>query len=201
MKIALVSSLIFFLVIGCTSNRPVPASQVSEEKPLLTTSVKKPIVLPQRKNVRRKSLRHQVFWRLVHVQEITLILEPLDSKNKSRSLVLNQDVFYHSLPAGEWWIRGLKFKGEVFEAMNTSQRATFRVHKDSYSYAGALLVQCPKVGQDHFEELKLMKFFNRYSFSSDRGLCEIVLGNDYDLIKDAWKTPGPSGGSKLILGL
>ncbi len=114
---------------------------------------------------------------------------------------LNQETFYHPLPSGEWWIKGFKFQGKTYEAMNTSQRATFRVHKNGYSYAGALLVQCPKVGQEHFEELKLMKFFNRYSFSSNQGLCEMVLGNDYDLIKDAWKSPASMKGSRLLLGL
>ena len=34
------------------------------------------------------------------------------------------------------------------------------------------------VSNDEFERLKSMKFFNRYPFSSENGICELVVGNN-----------------------
>ena len=148
-----------------------------------------------------KSKRSHVFWRLVQLEEMTLIVQGLDKKSGPVSIPLTNSFSYHYLDAGEWQVTGFKLGDKTFKALNTTQKMTFKVAKKSFSYAGAIIVHCPKVGIDLFPELKTMKFFNRYAFSSFDGLCEMVVGNDFYKVEEEWKKDPQSKKLLLKLGL
>lgn len=201
MKKAIVPYLILIFVAGCASRNPAPVSQVPEERSKEITQVKRPLKLPPAKRAALAGKRNQVFWRLIGMDQVTLQVQSLGSKPQTLSVPLNQEIFYHSLPSGDWQIQGFKVQDKNYTALSTAQKPQFKVFRNSYSYAGSLVIHCPKVGQEYFDELKLMKFFNRYTFSTGNQLCEMVVGNDYDHVKDAWKGPKHAKGVKLLLGL
>lgn len=197
----IVSFLLVFFLSGCALIKTAPSPQPGLENPKKFSHVKSPLKIPTVKRSTLRGTRNQVFWRLAGLGQVTLFVRGMENRPKTVVLQLNDDIFFHPLASGEWYIQGFQINGVKYEATTSSQKAIFKVFKNSYSYAGALVIHCPKIGQEHFDELKPMKFFNRYIFASKKGLCEMVVGNDFDLIKEAWKSPKNGKGSKLTLGL
>jgi hypothetical protein len=70
--------------------------------------------------------------------------------------------------------------------MNTSKQFIFQIKKDKNTYVGSYIFQCPKVTRIHVDELKQMGFFNRYPFTSKTGLCELVVGSDFERVNRVW---------------
>lgn len=186
---------------ACSSRNPLPVAPTADVTPKNTMRVQRPIPAPKVKKSRRSGLKNQVFWRLINRDQITLNVQSLGPKPRTITLKMTEENFYHFLPSGDWQIQSFIIEGKNYSSMNSAQNPGFKVFKNSFSYAGALIIDCPKVGQEFFDDLKLMKFFNRYTFSSKDSLCELIVGNDFDLVKDAWVSPKNSKTPKLLLGL
>ncbi len=192
--------LVAFMVTSCALER---ANQhpVGHDNPLKKVAIKPKTPVskktPEEKNkaLKRKA---QVLWELTAPEEITLILMSVDTEEEL-NFPLIANLSYHPITRGHWQVVGFKIGEEEFHAMNTTQKFVFTVKK-SRTYAGTLIAQCPKVGPEHLPELKVMKFFNRYPFSSKTGLCELVIGNDFANVVQEFKKDPKSKDFSLSLG-
>ena len=68
------------------------------------------------------------------------------------------------------------------------------------TYAGSIVIGCPKIAPSENKLLKPMKFFNRYPFSSSVGLCEVIVGNDFSAVREKVKKIKNTKKLNLILG-
>lgn len=150
---------------GCTVRRnSVPVEQ-------------KTISKPSAKEASSSTRIKGVMWDLLTGQQITLQLKNLDD-GSSLSVTISSGVSVHQIRAGHWELTGYEENGQSFTSMNTSKKFVIRIRSQGLIYAGSILVRCPRIITKDFKLLKSMKFFNRYPFSGNIGLCEMVVGND-----------------------
>ncbi len=131
-----------------------------------------------------KVLKTPVVWHLIDPLGLELKLFNIDDK-KEETILVETALSRIELAPGHWQIIGFKYQGQNFNVLNTSERFIFRVKNKAVTYAGSIVVQCPKVGSLHHAELKEMSFFNRYHFGSEQNLCEMIVGNKFKAVKRA----------------
>lgn len=196
--------LVACLALSCSSHRSV-APPVSHKNPYKRTLPKKPKSSKIKKSVEDKKVTDnkkvsQTFWELVSPEEITLIIKGLDTGNEVLIPLSSSNPTTHSIGGGSWQVVGFNLGADEFRAMNTSQKFIFRVKKKSWNYAGTIIAQCPKVAPEHQGALKVMRFFNRYPFSSQTGLCELVIGDDFANVELEFKKDPETKDFPLNLG-
>jgi hypothetical protein len=181
--------LIFFLsafYIGCTVRRnSVPV----EEK---TTSK------PPAEETSSSNISKGVMWDLLTGEQITLQLKNLDDGSKL-SVTVSSGVSVHQIKPGHWELTGYEENGRSYTSMNTSKKFIIRIRSKGLVYAGSIIVRCPSITTKDFKLLKSMKFFNRYPFSGNIGLCEMVVGNDLSNVR--MKLKNKSKLKKLNIGM
>jgi hypothetical protein len=203
----IVSLLMLIFVGSCTHRQSVSDVSGTQIKPKKISHVKhhsEKTKLTDTKEIsktKKPKTKTQVFWRLIGEEDLVIKVRELDGKKSVRSFTLEPGFSVHDIKPGSWEVIGLSFHEESFEASEVAEKIIFRTPKNRTSYAGALLLDCPKVGEVFLEELKSMKFFNRYTFNSPAHPCEMVVGNDFSTVIEEWKTREDSKGSKLELGL
>jgi hypothetical protein len=116
---------------------------------------------------------------------VELALFHIESK-KEVKVHVDKTLSQVELPEGHWEVRGFVLKGKSYKMMKTSKQFVLNVKKNKKSYVGSYIFQCPKVDQSHIKELKKLSFFNRYPYSSNTGLCELVVGSDYEKVNKVW---------------
>lgn len=181
----MIKQFVFILALGvfivsCASNRPLNPLEVGVDKG----------------NVKNET---QALWQLIFPEELELVLVNLESKKKE-VVQLESGLVRVGIGKGFWQVVGLRLNGQAFETMKTTDRFVIGVKKKATIYAGSVIVQCPTVGSEHFSELKKMKYFNRYHFRSQVGLCEMIVGNDFAGVKEVWKSHDESKNIPLVLG-
>jgi len=132
---------------------------------------------PRPKSSRPPVRRAIAIWHLLFPEKVQLQLRKID-KTKLKKTVSLDEITEFQLTKGQWQVVGFVMDGVEYESLNSSQHFLFRLKDRSQVYAGTMIFQCPKVGEEHFERLKKMKFFNRYYFKSHHTLCEMVVGSD-----------------------
>lgn len=168
--------LLIGLLVGCaTQVRPIYSPAKREREPVV-----------QSKSIKNPSKPDsQALFQWLSPLGVQLLVQNLKTKEIS-TLLIEDSLFIISLEPGDWQIDGFILNDQKFHLMNTSQKFVFNIKKNKTTYAGSIVVQCPKIGEDYFPTLKKMKFFNRYYFSSNEGLCEMVVGNDYKGVKRSY---------------
>jgi hypothetical protein len=107
-------------------------------------------------------------------------------ENKSENILVDKTISRLQMKPGHWQVNSFKISGTTYKLMNTSKKFIFRVKKSKNTYVGSYIFQCPKVDRSHFREMKKLNFFNRYPFSSNQGLCEMVVGSDFSTVNKVW---------------
>lgn len=138
-------------------------------------------------------------WYLYSHDQVTLYLKNLDDGTPA-TLIIQKGLTRLPLPVGHWQITGFEEGGESFTSMNTSKKFVFRVKPKANTYAGSIVIGCPKVGAEDFKHLKSMRFFNRYPFSSSAHLCEMIIGNDFAMVRSEFRKTQKTKGLSLTLG-
>lgn len=98
---------------------------------------------------------------------------------KNLTLIAEEGLTIRPIPPGHWELTGFSREGRSFVSMNTAKKFVLRMKAKSNTYAGSVLISCPSVSEKDYKFLKKFKFYNRYPFSSDKSLCEVVVGSDY----------------------
>lgn len=163
---------LFFLLLviftGCASyhkpaQKPRPPQEVSTKKEVLRV---------------RPSVTGGAVWELLSDRQVTLMFKDIDT-GKNLSVIAEEGVSVKAVPPGHWELTGFEKEGRTFVSMNTAKKFVFRMKPKSNTYAGTYLISCPAVSEKDYKFLKKLKFYNRYPFSSDKGLCEVAVGSDY----------------------
>lgn len=140
-----------------------------------------------------------VVWELRTGQQVTLQLKNLDNGSHF-TVIIQEGVSFKSIPDGHWELTGFEENGKSFVSMNSTKKFIFRMKKKAVVYAGSIVTGCPVIDPRDLRLLKSMKFFNRYPFSSSLGLCEMVIGNDYESVKALFSKAHKNKKLKLTLG-
>lgn len=184
----MILGLFFVILSGCThlnlgnksseATKPVEKSSVTQE-PQLTGPT--------------------AIWYLYSHDQVTLYLKNLDDGTPA-TMIIQKGLTRLPLPVGHWQVTGFEEGGESFTSMNTSKKFVFRVKPKANTYAGSIVIGCPKVGAEDFKHLKSMRFFNRYPFSSSTHLCEMIIGNDFAMVRSEFRKTQKTKGLSLTLG-
>ncbi len=193
MRITIVS--ILFIFSACTSFRPQVPVKV---KPVVTEKRVRKVTTPVKKLV-DKTKKSQAVWHLIYPEfvEFTLVHHETGKKEYIR---VENTLSSLDLPEGQWNIESLSVGEEKFDALEGQETFQFEIKKNSPTYVGSYVIECPKVGSLHFAELRKMKFFNRLNFTGETGTCELIVGNDLINVRRAWAKLEKKPGSKLLLG-
>lgn len=186
MKNAVLLTSILFILISC-------AHKKSASTP--THTVSSPEIQSKPKEIGKT----RAIFHVIGPLGIELIL--LNIKSQTEEIVLmDKTLSQLELEPGHWQVAGFILDGIRFNIMNTSKHFIFKLKKDQSTYVGSYIFQCPKVNETHLADMKKMNFFNRYPFSSDKRLCELVVGSDFDKVKKVWKNIDKSKLRPLSLG-
>lgn len=139
-------------------------------------------------------------WHLVSPQEIIVSLSQFDKKER-RNIKLTTGISKRILTSGDWQLRGLKYKGTYFSAINDAQKIVIKLKDEKYLYVGSLIFSCPKVSEEFMESMKRMKYFNRFYLKSKKRICELVIGNDFEYVKNELLDEDKDLKNAIILGL
>jgi hypothetical protein len=182
MKKSFVFTLIYLLLTACATQKPVVKSAPKAK------TAKKSVEAIQTKGV--------LFELLNANATVKLTLLNLDTQ-KEVEMILESGMEIQELKSGNWQIMGFVLREKFYETLLTSQHFVFKVLKGNINYGGSLVFQCPRVNAKYNGLLKTHKFFNRYPFKNKKGLCEMIVGNDFaNVQKKLHKTQK----SPLILG-
>jgi hypothetical protein len=172
-----------------TPPKPVPV-QVEKKVKRVTNPVKK-----AQKTVKKS----QAVWHLIYPGEVEFGLSHQRTGKKEfiRVETVLSDI---DLPPGHYNIESIVVGPDKYEALEGQELFQFEIRKKASTYIGSFVVECPKVGTLHLDELRKMKFFNRLNFTGSNGACEMIVGNDIDNVRRAWSKLEKKPGSKLLLG-
>ena len=191
MKFLLLTGLL--LIHGCASYHPRQDTQ-----PRVNTPSKKP---ESPKAESKKVIKDQsgAVWELLNKNKITLYFKNVDD-GSNLNVIIGKGMTQKVLPLGHWELTGFSSEGRTFTSMNTTRKFVFGMKPGALSYAGSIVIGCPKVTNFEFHYLKGMKFFNRYPFSSKSGLCEMIIGNDFAQVSQRLKKVRKNKNLDLVLG-
>ncbi len=141
----------------------------------------------------------QAVWHLIYPEYIEFGVHHQESGRKEliRIETTLSDI---ELPAGHYNIESVIVGPERYDSLEGQELFQFEIKKNSPTYIGSYVVECPKVGPLHFSHLKQMKFFNRLNFTGISGTCELIVGNDLINVRRAWGKLEKKPSSKLLLG-
>lgn len=183
-----------FLILfsGCSSFHPQPEVPV-ENEPASQSPIKK---IPKKRALKPTT---GAIWELLNRDKLTLYFKSVDT-GANLTVILEKGITQKSVPAGHWELTGFVNAGKTYNSMNTSKKFIFRMRKGTNTYAGSIVIGCPKISAQDFQYLKGMKFFNRYPFTSNYGLCEVVIGNDFAEVKNALRKSRKNKNLDFVIG-
>lgn len=181
--------LLTFLILGsCAHKKSEPAPQTTSQSPSVEVEKKS-----------RELGETRAVFHVVGPLGVELVLTNLENR-KEEKVVMDKTLSQLSLKPGHWQVSGFILNGKLYKIMNTSKHFIFQLKKKKITYVGSYIFQCPKVNHHHTSEMKKMSFFNRYPFSSNKSLCEMVVGSDYDNVNRVWLAIGSGKHRSLSLG-
>lgn len=183
MKNTVFFTLTLLIISGCAHKQIIPQKSsplVEEKKP-------------------RAMGKTRAIFHVIEPLGISLVLLNME-KSEEEIVLMDKTLSQLSLKPGHWQVSGFIMNNKRYQVMNTSKQFVFDLKKDKVSYVGSYIIQCPVVNNIHLPQMKKMSFFNRYPFSSDQRLCELVVGSDFDNVNRVWMELDPSQHSKLVLG-
>lgn len=128
-----------------------------------------------------KKSENAAVWELLQQEKVILYFSSVDNGSRL-NVILRNGLNFKNLPKGHWELTGFSTGGKTFNSLNTTKKFVVRKN-DENIYGGSIVIGCPTVNRTKFSLLKSMRFFNRYSFSSGKNLCELVVGNDLAGVK------------------
>lgn len=180
-------------LLACASHHsPKPQVAVSPKK------AEKRVWRPQKKSQTRKVSQGNAVWHLVSPEIIELFL--IHEKGQSELIRIDTPLSDLTLAPGNWQVQGVVVDGVEFEALEQGAKFTFNVDRKRPSYVGSFVVECPRVSSSKIRPVKKMEFFNRFSFTSLQGTCEMLVGNDLKRVSRAWARLEKLPPSRLRLG-
>jgi hypothetical protein len=144
------------------------------------------------------SVQSGAVWELIDSDKVTLQLKNIDNST-NLSVILDRGINHRVIPAGHWELRGFERKGKSFQSMNTSKKFVFKIGRKENVYVGSVTIGCPKLSS--LKPLIKMKFFNRYPFSSTTGLCEMVIGDNFQSVQKELRKSRKNNDLNLQMGL
>ncbi len=143
--------------------------------------------------------KREVVWHLIEPLGIQLILFHVESKHQEKVLI-ERTLSEVKLAPGQWQVVGFRWNKKTYRMPKGQERFSFKTKASSRIYAGSFLIQCPKVGEKHLNELKKMSFFNRFNFTSTSGSCQMVVGDQFTEVNRAWQALENQDKEPLIIG-
>jgi hypothetical protein len=141
----------------------------------------------------------RAIFHIIEPVGIELVLFHVDEKREEQVLV-DKTLSQIGMSPGHWQVKGFIHQGKRYDFMNDGQKFIFTLKRGKFSYVGSYIIQCPKVGTQHGQQLKKMSFFNRYPFRSNSKLCELVVGSDFDNVNRVWNQLNSANHQRLTLG-
>jgi hypothetical protein len=138
-------------------------------------------------------------WEFLLEGDIQLQFKNVDN-DSNLTIIIHEGLTKRFVPVGHWELKGFIRSDKSFISLNTSKKFVMRVPKNKNVYAGSIIVECPKVTSEKMGLIKSMKFFNRYPFSSSKGLCEIIVGDNYNKVQSKLKNTKKINRLNLIMG-
>jgi hypothetical protein len=141
----------------------------------------------------------RAIFHIVDPLGVHLVLVNVESRAEE-IVLMDKNLSLLYLRPGSWQVAGFVLNGKRYKTMNTSKQFIFDLQKDKVTYVGTYIFQCPKVNGNYLKQMKKMNFFNRYPFSNETGLCEVVVGSDFKNVKRVWKKVDAQNKRPLELG-
>ena len=146
------------------------------------------------------SFRYGVLWELIGDEQAKLEFRNVDNPSKTFVTQIARGRGLQSFPSGHWELVGFSDHRGSFACMNTSKKFVFKMKSRAIVYGGSFIIGCPRIEPADFIELKEMSFFNRYPFSGESGICEVIVGNNFANIKNDLTIIRKSNKLDIILG-
>ena len=192
------TKLVTFIFLGGALVFLVSCSNLRTDK-VPTKEASKPIAKNIEAPVKPVLKGPTALWYLITHDRVTLYFKNLDN-NTAISFIIEKGVTRLPITPGHWELTGFEEGDHSYASMNTSKKFVFRSRSKATTYAGSIVIGCPKVGTEEFKFLKSMRFFNRYPFSSDVGLCEMIVGNDFAMVRSELKKAPETKKLNLVIG-
>jgi hypothetical protein len=183
MKNTVLFAVTLLILASCASLKPEP-----EKSPNQSESTK---ALEEGKT--------RAIFHIVDPLGVKLVLVNVESRLE-QIVLMDKNLSQLHLRPGSWKVAGFILNGKRYKTMNTSKQFVFDLQKDKVTYVGTYIFQCPKVNGNYLKQMKKMNFFNRYPFSHETGLCEVVVGSDFKNVKRVWKEVDAQNKRPLELG-
>lgn len=195
MRFLIIIALLGQLFVGCASyhgtgspsQKPV-SSKPKKQKPTSATEV-----------APKKELNSGMVFELFNESPLTLQFTNVDDETYM-TVVIEKGISQKSFPVGHWELTGFEENGNSFLSMNTTKKFILRSKENSLNYGGTILLGCPSIPKDSTSILKRMKFFDRYPFSGAKGLCEMVIGDNFAEVRSSLRKSQKSKQLKLNMG-
>lgn len=182
----IVSLLIAVLFLSSCASHRVPAKPSKASVSPKTRKIPKTSKISKVNTPKEGKKVTRAVFHLIHPLGVELFLTNMDDGREERVLV-DKTLSQLEVSPGFWQISGFSMDGKIFDPMNGDQQFIFNVKKNQPTYVGSYIIECPKVGKEHLPEMKKMSFFNRYPFTEETGLCELVVGNAYPEVNKVWQ--------------
>jgi len=163
----------------------------------VTTRTERPVSHSVSKEV--PDVQFGVVWELLSDEPMTLHFTNLDNK-KNLNIILQSGLNVFPVTPAHWELTGYEQSGRLFKSMNISKKFVMRVKPKTLVYGGSILTGCPAIQSKDFEILKEMSFFNRYPFSSDQSICELVVGNDFSGVRSTLRNSRKNKKLNIVIG-
>jgi hypothetical protein len=150
----------------------------------------------EKNNIAEKSF---AVWELHSLKKLQLQFKNVDN-GSNLSIIIEKGLTQKKIPTGHWELTGFEQNGISYLPMITTKKFVFKINSGTHVYAGSVVVGCPKIAAIDFKLLKGMSFFNRYPFSSKAGLCEFVIGNNFEQVRTELHKAQESKKLNLVLG-
>lgn len=180
-------ALILFILVSC-AHKKTDTTAPTESTPPTEAEIKLKIM------GKTRAVFHVI--EPLGVQVVLLNVE----KQIEETVLMDKTLSQLELVPGFWQVSGFILGGKRYKIMNSGKQFIFHLKKDQIAYVGSYIFQCPKVNRTHLNEMKKMSFFNRYPFSSKQGLCELVVGSDFDNVNRVWMDIDKDKHKPLVLG-
>lgn len=188
MKNTVLFAFTLLILASCASFKP-EAKKSPVDKPTTQTESTKPV----------DEGKTRAIFHIVDPLGVKLVLVNIESKLE-QIVLMDKSLSQLYLKPGFWQVAGFILNGKHYKTMNTSKQFIFDLQKDKVTYVGTYIFQCPKVNGNYLKQMKKMNFFNRYPFSHETGLCEVVVGSDFKNVKRVWKEVDAQNKRPLELG-
>ncbi len=138
-------------------------------------------------------------WQLLTPEKVQITLNNPESLSEIRA-DLEKGYNQRVLAEGHWQIVKIEVNGFLYSVRPGTSAFGFTVKDNANTYGGTIVIQCPEVGTAHKDDLKKMRFFNRYEFAMNNLRCGMIVGNDFDNVKKALKKDKEFKDLKVTLG-